>query len=354
MSPDLERCLADLETRIDEAAEQDLLDRWNEFMEGGCPTEIFEPRRRNPASPRTEWPKVSVNESLVDFNLMALQQYSICSGLLASGDGRLMNVRANYGTSILPSVFGVKLMVMEGAANTLPTSWPLDGGKAAIRKLVKRRTPGSFEGLAGKALEMGNRFVEIGKRYPKIGKYVHIYHPDTQGPMDVCEILWGSSLFVDVVDEPSLVKEFTSLLTDLYVAFLREWYALVPPEWPDKSVHYGCLHKGRVMLRDDSAVNFSPAMYREFIFPYDQRVFDEFGGGAIHFCGRADHFIEPLSEMKGLSAVQLSQPRLNDMEKVYRRTVDRGRNLLLFDRKTAEDALKRGRKLRGRAHIGEM
>ena len=38
-------------------------------------------------------------------------------------------------------------------------------------------------------------------------------------------------------------------------------------------------------------MNLSPDMFMEFIFPYNQRLFDIFGGGGDHFCGRGDHFI---------------------------------------------------------------
>ena len=51
---------------------------------------------------------------------------------------------------------------------------------------------------------------------------------------------------------------------------------------------------------------------------------DRFGGkGAFHFCGRGEHYIEPMSEMTGLTAVAMTQPHLNDMEVIYRSTVDR-------------------------------
>lgn len=350
MRDDLERCLEDLERRLDAAVEDTLLDEWNRFADGEFRGEVFSPRRAAPAPPRVEWPRVPVNSALGDFDLMALQQYGGCSASLADGDGRLLNVRSNYGTSILPSIFGVRLFVMDDSAGTLPTSWPLEGGVDAIRRIVAGGVPARVESLAGKALEMGARFMDIQRRYPKIGRYVHVYHPDTQSPMDACEVLWGSDLFVDVVEDPGLVQAFNSLLTDAYVSFMRAWYAAVPPEWPDRAVHYGCLHRGRVMLREDSATNFSPAMYREFIRDHHQRVFDELGGGAIHFCGRGDHFIGAMAEMRGLSAVNMSQPALNDMEVILRNTVDRGVNLIGNGRGFAGGAVTPGRPLRGRVH----
>ena len=70
------------------------------------------------------------------------------------------------------------------------------------------------------------------------------------------------------------------------------------------------------MLRDDSAMNFSPEMFQEFIEPFDQKLLDHFGGGAMHACGRVDHFVHRLSKMKGMHAFNITQPDYNDMDRV--------------------------------------
>jgi hypothetical protein len=346
---DTERYLSDLEERIDPQAEDRLWAEWAAFSDGRFSGDIFSPRRTAQSPARVEWPSVRVNESLEDFDKMALQQLGDCSRMVASGDGRLLCVRCNYGTGILPSLFGAELFMMDDETNTLPTTRPLPGGAAAMRALLDRGVPDLRAGLGGRVFEMAERFVEIGRRHPKIGRYVHVYHPDIQGPMDICELLWGSGLFVDVVDEPELVKRLLALVTETYTRFMREWDRIVPS--PDgHAVHWSLMHRGRIMLRDDSAMNFSPRMFDEFIRPWDNRLLAEFGGGAIHFCGRGDHWIDRLGQMPGAYAINLSQPHLNDMEAVFRSTVDRGINLIGLDRGAATAALSRGRDLRGRVH----
>ncbi|PKO05748.1 MAG: hypothetical protein CVU41_09995 [Chloroflexi bacterium HGW-Chloroflexi-3] len=61
----------------------------------------------------------------------------------------------------------------------------------AIKKLITQGVPDLKKGYGVKVLAMGDYFKEIGKQYPKIGSYVHVYHPDLQGPMDICELVWG-------------------------------------------------------------------------------------------------------------------------------------------------------------------
>ena len=87
--------------------------------------------------------------------------------------------------------------------------------------------------------------------------------------------------------------------------------------------------------------------------PYDQRLLKAFGGGAIHFCGRGDHYIAELANLEGLYGINMTQPELNDMELIFANTVDRGINLLALDANAAQQANTRGRNLRGRVHVLE-
>ena len=340
----LTKCLEDLERRIDEATEDQLYAEWVDFTEDRFGGDIFSPARATLSKPGVEWPDVRVNETLDDFELMALQQFRNCSAALEGGGG-LMCVRSNYGTGILPSLFGAEVFIMPEETDTLPTTRPLVGVEK-IEALLDAGVPDLTASLGGRALEMGERFVEIAAKYPKIGKYVHVYHPDTQGPMDVVEMLWGSRLFIDLVDKPDLVKALLDLVTETYIRYLRKWEAVIPFE-DGRQAHWSLMHKGTIMLRDDSAMNLSPAMFDEFVRPYDQRLLDEFGGGAIHFCGRGDHYIESMCQMRGVHAIAMSQPECNDMEVIYRNTVDRGIKLIAFPRWAAEEALAAGRDLRG-------
>ena len=346
----LQRCLEDLERRIDDGVEARLYADWRDFVDGGFTGDIFSPNRNNSDHPGFDWPQVRVNGTLTDIDAMLLQQYGACSDLLEQGTDQLLCVRANYGTAILPSLFGVEYFIMDDELNTLPTNWPIAGGLDGIKALLDRGLPDMNLGYGEKVFQVGERFMEIAKAYPKIGRHVHIYHPDLQGPMDVCELLWGSEIFVDIMDEPELVKDLLELVTETYIRFLRKWDAIVSPPTDGYAVHWAMLHKGHIMLRDDSAMNFSPDMYREFIMPHDQRLLKEFGGGALHFCGRGDHYITLAAEMSGLSAVNMSQPEYNDMEVIFQNTIDKGLRLLRLTRAAAEEALATGRALHGSVH----
>ena len=350
MTPHLDACLQDLQSRIDPEVEERLLREWTEFLDGRFEGGTFSPRRARPAPPALEWPRIGINAAFEDPELMVLRELAGCSAQLTQGGGAVLNVRCNYSTGILPSLFGAELFMMEEHQDTLPTATPLEGGGIEpLRRALERGVPDLRAGLGARIFDTAALFAEVFRRYPEVGRYVCLYHPDLQGPMDVTELLWGSALFCDIVDEPELVARMLTLVTDTYGRFMRAWEKSVPPR-PDYNCHWGLLHRGRIMLRDDSAMNFSPEMFDAFIRPYDARLLAEFGGGAIHFCGRGEHYIESAATMPGLFAIQMSQPEYNDMERIYRNTVDKGLVLLGLHRGAAEAALAAGRALHGRVH----
>ncbi|MBN1506883.1 MAG: hypothetical protein JW955_08555 [Sedimentisphaerales bacterium] len=347
----IEPYLQDLERRIDSRVEESLFQQWRAFAGGRCEEPVFSPRRPAGVPPSVEWPHVLVNDALGDVDAMALQQLEMCSKALAEGSGALLSVRCNYGTAILPSLFGAELFLMDREIDTLPACRPLPDGSETVKRLLDRGVPDSTAGQGGAVFAMGQRHKELFKGYPNLSRHVHVYHPDLQGPMNVCEMLWGGSFYVDLYDKPDLVKDFLSLITQTYVRFMRRWQELVPP-LDGFAVHWSMLHRGCIMIRNDAATNLSPAMYEQFIRPCDQQLLGEFGGGAIHFCGRGDHFIAQAADLAGVHAFNVTQPHLNDAETVFLNTVDRGIQLLGFDRQAAEQALRQGRDLHGNVHCG--
>jgi len=362
----IERYLEDLEERIDPAVEDELWAEWGRFVTGDVRDGIFSPRRARKAPAGLTWPQVPVNEALESFDAMALQQLAMCSRSLATGSGEILAVRCNYGTGIIPTLFGAELFVMDLETDTLPTSVPLGGigstnlndslGRAdatksaqAVMALLERGGPDLGFALGGRVFEMARHYYELFEDFPKVKRHVHLYHPDMQGPMDICELLWGSSLFVALVEAPDLVTQLLDLVTQTYIAYMEAWTDLVPLG-PGPSVHWAMAHRGTIMLRDDSAMNLSPRMFKRFIKPYDEHLLRTLGGGALHFCGRGDHYIAAASTMEGLTTVNLSQPENNDMDAIFDHTVDKGINIIGLPRAAAEVALAGGRDLRGRVH----
>ncbi len=326
--------LEDIERRIDPEVEEDFKDQWRDFLYGRYEGDIFTPRRKKLSPPTVPLPSVHINDAIEDLDLMMQMQLV---GVSASLNTATVSpcLRANYGTGIMSSLFGAELFMMPRKAATLPTTRPCNDPEW-IRAMVERGMPDLRSALGGKVFAFGEYCAELFARYPKAQKYVVMYHPDLQGALDICELLWGTEIFYSMYDEPELVHAAMELITDTYTAFMKAWQLMFPPE-TDMNPHWGGLyHRGTILLRSDSAMNLSPELYREFSLPYDKRLLDTFGGGAVHFCGRGDHYITDLCSLNGVFGINMSQPECNDMESIYQATVDRGIPLLGFSRARAE------------------
>ncbi len=326
--------LEDIERRIDPEVEEDFKAQWRDFLYGRFTGEIFTPRRKKLSPPSVPLPGVHINDAIEDYDAMLQMQLAGVSAALNTATVSPC-LRANYGTGIMSSLFGAEMFMMPRKSATLPTTRPCNDPEW-IRAMVERGMPELRSALGKKVFEFGEICAELFAKYPKVQKYAVMYHPDLQGPLDICELLWGTEIFYSMYDEPELVHAAMSLITETYSVFMKQWQKLFPPE-TDMNPHWGSLyHRGTILLRSDSAMNVSPALYREFSLPYDKQLLDEFGGGAVHFCGRGDHYINDLCSLDGVYGIQMSQPEYNDMEVIYRATVDKGIPLLGFHRGRAE------------------
>lgn len=328
LKPETTALLDDIESRIDPETEADFAAQWHDFLYGQTQTEHFTPQRKKKSSPAVVPPHININDALADVETMLVHQLSDVSRAL-NADRSNLCVRANYGTGILSSLFGAEIFEMPRNMNTLPTTRPFNDSEI-IRELIQKGMPDLNEGFGARVFAFGKLWQQVCAQYPKIANHVSIYHPDLQGPLDICELMWGCEMFYAMYDEPELVHDMLALITDTYTAFLEQWFAMFPCD-DDMNVHWGNMrHRGRIMLRCDSAMNLSPEFYEEFAMPYDAKLLARFGGGAMHFCGRGDHYIELLCSQPYLYSVNLSQPHLNDMEAIWRATVDRGITVLGF------------------------
>ena len=335
LSTETKWLLENIEENIDVAEEDRLNNEWISFWNGTLNEGYFLPKRnaKDMAEVKAKMRHVLVNEALDDFDKMLYQQLEGVVHLMSSDIGKVLSVRPNYGTPTLASYFPIEIVKMIDAQDCLPANYPVRGGIETISKIIDNNSIDIFshDCFGKKALEMGHIMTEIFSKYDKTAKYIHIYHPDTQGPMDLAEIIWGSGIFIDSYEEKDLLHALLRLITDTYIKYMDYWLDNIH-QFDDKhSVHWGMIHRGRIFLRNDSAMNFSPEMYNEFFMPYDSELSNRYGS-CMHFCGKGDHYIPMATTIEKLYAINLSQPELNDMETLFRSSVDRGVYILDLDR----------------------
>ncbi len=331
--------LEDIENRINPEVEEDFINQWKAFINNKTDDIIFKPKRKLTSKSSLERQNININDALLDKELMLLKEMQGVSNALESESNNTA-IRANYGTGIMTSLFGAKIFTMPYENDTLPTTYSFNNDDK-IREAISNGIPELNKGYGKDVFETGEFYKEVLSKYPKISKYVKVYHPDTQGPLDICELLWGGEMFYCMYDEPEMVHDMLKLVNKTYIKFLDKWFDLFPVS-SDFNMHWANIaHKGKIVIRNDSAMNLSPEFYDEFAFPYDKELLDYYDGGVVHFCGKGDHYIGVLSKADNLYGINMSQPEYNDMEIIYKNTVDKGIKLLGFNASQAKNDVDR-------------
>ena len=323
MKIELSRYLDDLEARLNVAEETRLREEWLSWTRHENACRPFLPGKRTPVPSTLEWPHVNINDAIQDDELSLYRELEGVHLNLTRGTNAILRVRANYGVGNVATAFGAPLFIMPYETDTLPNVRAL--GEEKAKALIEADLPPIDAGNFAAVLRIAARFQEIRRKYPKIAQCLRIEQPDLQGPMDNLELIWGSSLFYALYDEPETIHALLSHLTRFIERFMDYWLELFPNEYGVAS-YFRHIEKGAIAVRDDSAMNLSPDFYEEFIAPYDGKLLRKYGG-IVHFCGRGDHYIEKLASLEGLNGINMSQPHLNNMEKIFSSTIDRGIHL---------------------------
>lgn len=346
--------LDDLENRLDENEEQDLLLSWFAFADGKMKDRsYFEPRRMKKPS-RLEWPEICFNETFDDYDKMIYKQLLRCNEQLETGGGELLVFRSNFGVGLIPSMFGCEIHKLADEQDSLPTAIHLN--RDQIIKIIEQYRngikPDVRSGLGQKTFDAAYRLRELLEDFPKLKKFLYIYTPDTEGPCSLADEIIGSDIYELYYEEEGLVSELIEIITDTFIRYVKEWKKEFPSIDNKHSIDWGLLHKGGILIREDSATNISPEMYEKFYMEMDQKILDAFGGGILHFCGKGDHLIESFSRLRGLTAINMSQPDWNDMDKVYRNTIDKGIEIIGMPKFETRRCDREKIELKGLVHAG--
>jgi len=111
-------------------------------------------------------------------------------------------------------------------------------------------------------------------------------------------------LCLDMIEQPATVKAWTAALTTMYIDIYEYYYQLIGAGY--SLCFFGPFAEGRSEgVQCDFAVNLSPAMYKEFVYPDLRRVTDYFDAALYHLDGTCQmRFLEHLRAMPKLNGIQ--------------------------------------------------
>ncbi len=200
-----------------------------------------------------------------------------------------------YGTGVVPSALGSNVLFQRGMDPAV--EGPVLERPEDIRKL--RRPNPLTDGLMPRVLET--------IRYFRQHSDLPVMFTDAQGPLNIALTLCGvENFFVWAKEQPALAHELMDYTTEVLIDWIR-----IQKQYAGQSETSGAFpHSillpegfGGVCISDDDCTVISPKMYREFVVPYNSRVFQAFGGGTLHFCGSATHQIDNFLATEGLTGI---------------------------------------------------
>ena len=229
------------------------------------------------------------------------------------GDDLPCTIRANFGCGLIASLFGARIEQVEDNP-----PWVRHFETRAEFATALQRDPLDYtQGWCPRVVERYEFYRAALAPYPELAGLIKLVLPDLQGPLDTVELLRGSELYLDLCQDRGLVAEALAKAAAAQIGFARYLARYVndgPPGWTHQ---HGFAVRGPVLLRVDSAIMLSPQMYREQIAPHDERVLRELGGGGLHSCGNVSHIAAEYLGLPSAQCLDLGQPDLNDLDKLY-------------------------------------
>jgi hypothetical protein len=222
-------------------------------------------------------------------------QERICDAHLAAvADDFQPYLTPYYGTGVLASAFGVTTHFAPGrdpSAGSPTITTPAD--------IAKMRIPDpECDGLMPRVLEAAAYMRDHGA-YP-------VTLTDSQSPLDELVLMCGHErLYMWMYDDPKLAHDLFAITTEAFIAWVKVQKAVTgePLDVCHGEQGVWVPPPCGVWIADDEAVNLPPYLYEEFIAPYYEKIFAEFGGGVLHFCGNGAHIGKIVAGMKGVRAV---------------------------------------------------
>jgi hypothetical protein len=139
-----------------------------------------------------------------------------------------------------------------------------------------------------------------------VGDKIPIGPPDLQSPIDIASMIFDyTQLIYAMMDEPERVHSLMRMITDASIRACHEFRK----EMTDYSMGLFSwwLPRG-IFMSDDLQAVLNAELYREFAVPYNEILAKEFGGLALHSCGRIIQNIENVSGTQGLFAFNTHDP----------------------------------------------
>lgn len=168
-----------------------------------------------------------------------------------------------YGAYVIPWLFGRSLRYA-------PDMWPEIGDRISF-------SVQDIENLSVDSILSNARVEEVFRQIDIIesesGK-IHGYL-NWQGVLNNAFHLRGQSIFLDMIEKPDFVHRLFSLICDVMITFAHKVQA---------RQRQSGFYVNQFSVSNCVVNTISPECYREFVFPYDKRIAENFERFGVHTC----------------------------------------------------------------------
>lgn len=225
------------------------------------------------------WPRFDWAQQFRDPSKSLYEQLKGVLAAVGSGSDAVPSVRADTGV--------INCMTVFGAQYDVP-----DHTKPVITRYCTRDELEQFEvpddvselGVIPWMMEHMEHHIEA-LRERGLGEWVNVRHCDQQGPFDIAAQTRGHEIFMDLHEDGDFVHDLMSKTTRVYVAVSKLCKRIAKEPLNGGNVYGVWMENGGVRMCGDSDILVGKSLHEEFIQPYQQKAFEEFSGGWLHYCG---------------------------------------------------------------------
>lgn len=203
-----------------------------------------------------------------------------------------------FGTGILASGFGCRLCEATGNGDDPAVT---EQSVHRVEDIAHLRIPNpETDGWMPRVL----RFMEYGVQHGEMP----VGMTDLNSPLCTAAQICGyDNLFYWMYDEPDAVHDLMHMICEAFT----KWVSLqreICRETPGRSHGLQGVYtpRGGVWMSDDDLVSVNAELYEEFVLPYYQKIYREFQGGHLHWCGVGTHQLDQILKIDALTAVNNS------------------------------------------------